>query len=266
MPSRYCSLGHRARGSIALTSAVMVLGAFLQGPGVAQDRRSGTTSKVEEIIPPPLLGAGPYFSDSFSGSQLGADWKLMNPDPQAWTLQPKQKSLLIITQEGSLHDSKSLKNWLVLNKDPPSDDYEVITEASIQIQGIGNEVAMSLFSDDQNGFLVSFRGNEEYSSLRRRPLFRKVFQGKNTDFWGEFRAGAAAQSERIFLKIERDGNEYCGFYAFSDKPANTDELKWAKMGTLPWINFHGKLVLYAANLQAAPQVGAEFYSLQIRKK
>ena len=44
------------------------------------------------------LPAGVYFSDSFSGSQLAPEWKVMNGDAQGWTMQPKQKSLLIISK------------------------------------------------------------------------------------------------------------------------------------------------------------------------
>ena len=220
-----------------------------------------TIDKTTAAVAP----GGANFSHSFSGSQLSSDWKLMNADAQRWTMQPRQKSLLIQTQTGTLSDTKTLKNWLVLNRDLPADDFEIIVEASIQIQAIGNYVSIALVTDDQNYFSVSFQGY--CCGARRGPYFNKVFQGKNTYFGGAVRGdGAATQPEHIFLKIEREGNQYSGFYAYEDQPTTVEQIQWAKMGTLPWINFHGKLVLTAANYQDAPEVAAEFYSVLIRKR
>ena len=220
-----------------------------------------TVDKRADAVAP----GGAYFSDGFSGSQLGPDWKLMNADAQRWTMQPKKKSLLIITQTGTLSDSKNLKNWLILNRDLPADDFEVIVEASIQIQGAGNQVTIALYGDDQNYLWMVFQGDNSW--IRRTPYLGKCFQGKNTYFAGGSKGdGQAQQPERIFLKIEREENQYSGFYAYADQPTSVDQIKWIKMGTLPWINFHGKLVLYAANYQGAPEVAAEFYSVLIRKK
>ena len=204
---------------------------------------------------------------SYSGSHLGApDWELRNPDPQRWTLHPKKGSLLIQTPNGSLSDSKSLKNWLIFNKALPADDFEIIVEASIQMQGAGNYVAIALFADDQNYLFVDFQG-DDVCGIRRTPYFSKVFQGKATSLAGEQRCGGvAAQPERIFLKIERQEDTYSGFYAYEDQPTTVDQIKWGRIGSLPWINFHGKLVLLAANYREAPEVAAEFYSVLIRKK
>jgi hypothetical protein len=190
----------------------------------------------------------------------------MNGDPQRLALQPNKKSLLIIAQTGLLTDSKTLKNYLMLNRDLPADDFEVIVEASLQIQGVGNAAGIALFGDDQNYLWVGFQGDQWGGNIARTPYFSKVFQGKGTNFTGERRFGLASQLEHIFLKIEREENQYSGFYAYADKPMSIEEIPWAKMGTLPWISFHGKLMLAAANYQDAPEVSAEFYSVLIRKK
>jgi tetratricopeptide (TPR) repeat protein len=211
--------------------------------------------------------AGVY-SYSFSDSYLAPEWKMVNPDAQRWTLQPKNKSILIITQSGSLSDSKNLKNWLILRRDLPTDDFEVIVAASIRIQNVGNELGVALFSNDQNYIYVKYSG-ESGLDIKRTSHFGRVFQGQggNSVFDGKFTFGSVQQVEPIFLKIDRGGNEYSGSYAYADKLGQSvDDVKWVSMGTLPWINFEGKLVLFAANFQGAPEVAAEFYSIQIRQK
>ena len=228
-------------------------------------RKSPTPTPDKTVAP--VAPGGAY--GSYSGSELVAPgWEMRNPDPIRWTMQPRQKSLLIQTQTGTLSDSKNLKNWLMLNKDLPVDDFEVVVEASIQIQGIGNQVVIALFVDDQNYFAVTFQGGNYYGGIKRVPYFGKRFQGKDITYFGGGTKGdgPARQPERIFLKIDREGSQYSGSYAFVDQPATIDQIKWEKMGTLPWINFRGRLVLYAANYQDAPEVAAEFYSVLIRKK
>jgi len=210
--------------------------------------------------------AGVLFSEGFAGSKLAADWKLMNADEQRWTLQPNKKSLLIITQNGLLTDSKNLKNYLLLNRELPADDFELIVEESLQIQGVGNYAGTALFSDDKNYFWLDLQGDPWGDNIARTPYFSKIFQGKATNFGGERRFGRASQLEHIFLKVEREGNQYSGYYAYTDKPTGIEEIAWVKLGTLPWINFHGKLMLAAANFQDGPEVSAEYYSVLIRKK
>jgi hypothetical protein len=93
-----------------------------------------------------------------------------------------------------------------------------------------------------------------------------MFQGKGTNLTGERKYGVASEPEHIFLKLERETNQYGGSYAYVDKPMKLEETQWAKLGTLPWINFRGKLALVGANSKDAHEVSAEFHSVLIRKK
>jgi len=174
---------------------------------------------------------------------------------------------MIQTCTGSLSDSKSLKNWLVLKRDLPADDFEIVVEASIQIQAVGNYLSMALFQNDQNYFAIQFQGDSWGNNIRRGPHFYKVLEGKTTEFGGQEKGfGLAVHAEHIYMKIERQEDNYSAFYAYVDKPAKADEIQWVKMGTLPWINFNGKLALLAANYQDGPEISAGFHSVVIRNK
>jgi len=214
----------------------------------------------------PPAQPGIYFSDDFARKELGRDWKMMNPDPNKWTMQPEQKSLLFATQTGALSDTKNLKNWLVLEKDLPTTNFAVTVEASIQMQGTGNYIFAALFQDDENHILIGLTGWP--SLLGRTPFFSQRSQGTDAaNFLGEDRNGAAPGPERIFFKIDRTANRYSGAYAYADQAASADQLTWKMLGTVTWINFRGKLVLGAAKTKdTSPQIGAEFHSVLIHKK
>lgn len=255
--------------NLRVSLAVAATFALISFPAqVITGQNPDNTKAVKPIGKAPALSENKpiYFSDDFSGSRPAPEWKLEHQDAQRWTMQPKQKSLLVITQTGALKDSNNLKNLLILSKELPGDDFEAIVEASIQIEGVGNYVGLALFSDDHNYFWVGFQGDNYYGEPNRTPHFTKVFQEKDTDFAGEARRGRALQPELIFLKIEHEGNQFSGFYAYADKPMKAEEVSWVKLGTLPWINFHGKLALVGANYKEAPEVSAEFHSVLIRRK
>ena len=127
-------------------------------------------------------------------------------------------------------------------------------------------MSVALFEDDQNYLWIGLSGDEWGNNINRRPHFGRVSGGKSTfDREAENRFGTAGQPERIFFKIDRMGDQYNGFYAYVEKSIDIDQIAWKKLGTVPWIDFNGKLVLYAVNLRdKAPEVAAEFHSVRIR--
>jgi len=174
-------------------------------------------------------------------------------------MQPKRKSIMIITQKGGCL-GKDSKNLLVLDKELPTEDFEVIVRASAQFQGAGTQIAMFFFNDEANHIAEYL----EQDSNAVRTYFQKVFQGQLN---GQLHADVAAHD--IYLKMDRDSNEYSGYFATIDpaKPVNVDQIQWVKLGTLPWIHFQPKLALCACiGWGEPPQVSAEFYSVLIRKK
>ena len=117
---------------------------------------------------------------------------------------------------------KDGKNLLVLDKELPADDFEVIVKASAKFQGReGNQIAIILFKDEANYFWMPVQN--EYSAVGNPPVhvyFQKLFQGRQT---GSFESYSSAQ---VYLKIERSGNDYTGYFANLDpaKPENVDKI------------------------------------------
>jgi TIR domain len=232
-----------------------------------------------------------YFFDDFSADKLKPYWKVLDPNPSKWTLQSNKSSLLIITERGSISgSSRNLKNQFVLDRSMPKGNYEVIAKASFQIQGTLNSISIALFRDDENFLELSYWGQPTSDTLFSGDLVHYDFyrtvsfvkeeggQRKLLTVPKDKAAKGPSDSPRpLLLKIERDGNQYTGYYApFSPArpPQNyIDDVSWLKIGTHALIDFDGKLSLWANNGNAniyqkgpPPEVAAEFDFVLVRER
>lgn len=229
------------------------------------------------------------FFDDFSDDKLDPHWKILNHNPSKTTIQPKKGTLLIITERGSIATAATnLKNQYVLDLSLPKDNYEVIAKASLQIQSTNNSISLGLFKDEDNFLELIYWGrpsidnkfpdgvdNEFYRTVsftkEERGQRRGFSTEKTTDTRGPLQAPL-----HFLLKLERNGNEYTGYFARfpTDRPPeNIDQVRWYKLGTHAWIDFDGKVSLWARNAnfnihgQGPPrEVAAEFDFVLIREK
>jgi hypothetical protein len=207
---------------------------------------------------------GGAYSAAFDQNDLPKEWKLVNPDENRWTMQPKRKSVMLITQKGSCPNLKDGKNQLVLERSLPSDDFELIVRVTSHFEVPGSMLAANLVRDEDNYFSLQLYSDNYLGQTRHAVYFAKRFQGQDT---GHYRADVEGARD-AYLKIVREGSEYSGSYALIDSatPATPDKLKWVSLGTLPWIHLQPKLVLCGANYADAPEVSAEFFSVTVGPK
>jgi hypothetical protein len=217
-----------------------------------------------QLRQPPALPESAAATTNFDGNALPKDWRLMNPVEDHWTMQPKRKSLMIISQKtAGCVNGKDGKNLLVLDRPLPPGDFEAIARVSSDFQTHGTQLALGLWSDDANYFWVTFQGDSNYGTLVRRSYFQKISQGQAV---GSFQQDVGNSNE-LYLRIAREGNEYSGFLAAVDpaKPFEAGKIPWSKLGTIPAIRFTGKLAVCAHNFEdGAPEAGAELYSVTVR--
>ena len=141
-----------------------------------------------------------------------------------------------------------------------------------------------MFQDDDNFIEIGYWGREyKYNlnmsvTISRQPHFTKEFQGKRNILLGSKRGfGAVGSPETIFLKIERIGNQYNGYYSFVESaiPKNIDDIRWTNLGSQTWINLRSKLSFWADNSndristnggwRDSAEVAAEFAFILIRE-
>jgi beta-xylosidase-like protein len=225
---------------------------------------------------PKIVGSA-FFADDFGGGKLGPKWKVIEEDKKKWSLQSNPRSLLVITQKGSIWGSaKDLKNQFILNVDLPKRNFEVIAKASFQIQNQHNSLSIAVYKDDDNFLEIGYWGQPWGYNVRRVPHFTKEEGSQRNDLFADARGyGGSNSPENFYLKIERDSNQYSGYYSFVETkaPDSIDDIRWTKIGTQAWINFDGKLAFWADNNNAevpfgitSPEVAAEFDFVLIREK
>lgn len=248
---------------------------------------TGSRPKTTSSLIPDAAKA--LFFDDFSGEQLNPRWKILNHNPSKTSVQPKNGKLLIVTERGSIAGTATnLKNQYVLDLSLPTGNYEIIAKASLQIQSTHNSISLGLFKDDDNFLELTYWGRPstdiEFSEgvdneFYRVVSFVKEELGRRTAFStgnSKDARGPRKESWHFLFKIERSGNEYIGYFAsFSTErpPENIDQVRWHKLGTHVWIDFDGKLSLWATNRNSnihgkgrPREVAAEFDFVLLRGK
>jgi len=236
----------------------------------------------------PGAAKAPFFED-FSGNPLNPRWKILNHNPSKTAIQPEKGTLLIVTESGSIAGTATnLKNQYVLDLSLPKGNYEVIAKASLQIQSTHNSISLGLYKDDDNFLELIYWGSPSTDTkfsdgvdndFYRTVSFVKEELGRRAAFSTEKRPDARGPRKEpwhFLLKIERNGNEYTGYFARfpTDRPPqNIDQLRWYKLGTHAWVDFDGKLSLWARNGNSTihgkgrpREVAAEFDFVLFREK
>ena len=264
--------------------------------GEKEEAPKESTPKAKPPAPAPqaassaIPGAAnaPFFED-FSGNQLDPRWKIINHNPGKTALQPAKGTLLIVTEKGSIAGAATnLRNQYVLDWALPKGNSEVIAKASFQIQSTLNSLSLGLFKDDDNFLELFYWGRPSTdarfsdgvdSDFYRTVSFVKEERGRRAGFSSEKRAdsrGPRKEPWHFLLKIERNGNEYTGYFARfpTDRPPHSiDQLRWNKLGTHVWVDFDGKLSVWAKNGNSSihgkgrpRETAAEFDYIMFREK
>ncbi len=233
--------------------AVMYQVGYLGGPK-RQAAPIQPSKEVSHSQNMPGSPSGRYFFDDFSTPMLRSEWTVLEADNKRWEIEANSQKLLIITQKGTLSESgKNLKNQFILNLNLPEDDYEVIVKASIQIQSQHNAMSIALFQDDDNFLELGYSGRVgpiNNTFIMRVPHFAKEIDGRRNVLLGEEPRWHAAESpETMFLRIERIGSEYNGYYSIVKSQAvwEIEDIRWTKIGTQVWSGLDGKLSIWADN-------------------
>ena len=261
-------------GFLLLVVGVAVDGGLLERLPLSSGR-GPTTAGI--VVQPNEDFSSVQFIDDFTSPRLGSEWQIIERDDRMWAIQPDESSLLIVTQKGSIWgEAANLKNQFVLDVDLPREDFEVIVKGSIQIQNQQNLMSVALFQDDNNFLEIGYWGDPSVGyGVFPTLIFAKETDAQRNVIVDRRASGPTESPETVFLRIERIGNQYSGYYSFVDArpPAMLDDIRWTKIGTHAWINFEGRLSLWADNSNTGlygggdpPEVAVEFDFVAIRAK
>jgi hypothetical protein len=212
------------------------------------------------LVPLPATNTSGDFTETFTGTELGRSWMMVNPDPNHWVMQPSRKSLLLTSQKTPCPSEKEGKNLLRLEKPLPSGDFEIIVRASVLLQTAGHDFVIALWTSDSDYLSLGAYHSGSYQIA----AFSKTFQGQT----GTPLSSNVTPINDALFRMERSGNTFTASIAKIDPSNAVDpaQARWTTLGTLPWIRFQGKLAMCVYNYQDAPETSVEISSVSVRSK
>lgn len=162
-----------------------------------------------------------FFEDDFSSATLKPGWKWVKLDATHWSLTQHPGFLRIVTEKGGLYGSQNTNRNLLVRA-APSGDFEVTTRLlfkptqNFQIAGI-------LIYQEWDNFLWLARAfcSAAPPTCQNNGIYFDHEEGGRSE-GGNF-ATAVTSKKNTYLKIERSGKRYAGY--FSD-----DGLSWTRIG------------------------------------
>ncbi len=122
-----------------------------------------------------------YFEDQFNGDTLGADWGVLNPDPDAYL--EENGALSIVAADGTAVDYAAGVNVLRLDKPVPKGDWTMTARFSLVPQTMGEVFRIGIARDDKSSLLASVvLENRNYAATAVDIRAGKSAAGKDTGF------------------------------------------------------------------------------------
>ena len=196
--------------------------------------------KLADAKPAPNVtatAAGVYFFDDFDGDELGKDWDVMNPDPDAYIVEDGKLTVLLSdTQKPSLDN---IPNVFRLLKPIPKGDWTMTARIEFSPQTMSEWMRIGVAKRDGKGLLSSLQMyTSNYGRDTRAYLRGDKRTRKNSEFSQELlkfyvkdarnlsgrTSVFASYVKAIYLKLEKRGRRYISS-AKIEPPASLDKAK-----------------------------------------
>ncbi len=209
-------------------------------------QQASQTAKEPEPEPEPKpVAKGPaiYFEDNFDGEDLGPDWEILNPDPDAYLVE--NGILTMVSADKTPATYADAENVLRINKPIPSGDWTMTARFVFRPQTMGETFSIGVAKDNENSLLASLH-MRSYNYALTQTFVRgdKIARGEATGF------------ERSLLDIESRDIEVRASQ-FADK-VKAVQLRLEKSGR----NYVAALRFEATNPGAEGAVSEEWYTVQ----
>ncbi|MGD8309930.1 MAG: VWA domain-containing protein, partial [Chromatiales bacterium] len=119
-------------------------------------QQASQTAKEPEPEPEPKpVAKGPaiYFEDNFDGEDLGPDWEILNPDPDAYLVE--NGILTMVSADKTPATNAEAENVLRINKPIPSGDWTMTARFVFRPQTMGETFSIGVAKDNENSLLAS---------------------------------------------------------------------------------------------------------------
>lgn len=166
--------------------------------------------------------AGVYeevWQETFEGSDLNADWEVINPDPDAYLVE--DGSLLLVASQAATPASDTFQNIVQLKKDLPQGDWRLTARIRFQPQ-VGVDRLYLGVRDDHGSWIAAVAEGSWYGACCGNDIYLNVAGlkfsgGKETRLDGVAMSAHNAHATKLsqfiasvpaLLRIEKTGRQY----------------------------------------------------------
>ncbi len=180
--------------------------------------------------------------DEFDGTELNPRWSWVREDPALWSL-TAQPGALQITANGTLFGDYNSANLLLTPA--PVGDFRLVSHLSIAPTENYQAGALLIYQDDDHYIELT----RYYNDGNQIVAFNKT--------WGPewFGDGITDPATDLYLRIDRRGNEYMGFYSL-------DNSTWNFIGAQSISFTDPKMGMYAS-IGPGSQIPVNYYSVAL---
>lgn len=151
------------------------------------------------------------YDDEFNGPNINPSWYWYNENPLNWSLSKSPGNLQITSTEGDWVDAcePDVENLLLLQPNLP--DYVLTTKLDFNPTANFQQAGLIAFEDNYTRVKLSAAYNNEQFSGQIIE-FVMVLDGVRTNRYHV----AADLTQPIYLKLEKSGNIYTGYYSYDN--------------------------------------------------
>ncbi|MDR0670749.1 MAG: hypothetical protein LBF64_00355, partial [Oscillospiraceae bacterium] len=173
-----------------------------------------------------LLGAAGYDStEDFDDGALDSNWSWVRENAASWNLTSVPGSLTITSEAGDLRGNTNTAKNLLL-RDAPDGDWVIESKVNFSRKPLVNneQGGIIAYLDDSNYLLLAWKMRATTGNLQQGTHaveFLREQGGAQTSFLNYYKdvseRAAGVNQDQIWLRIEKKGNTYLGYFSNNGK-------------------------------------------------
>jgi hypothetical protein len=176
-----------------------------------------------------------YFEDRFDGGELGPDWEVVNPNPDAYLVEGGV--LTMLAADGTPATFSAAKNVFRLGKPIPDGDWTMTARILFAPHTMGEIIRIGVAKDDSNSLLTSLQLSQnihEHFGTKFEVRGDKLTGGEAAGFAREVHTIAEQDLElrsaqftdkikAVLFRLEKSGRQYTSAVQFESTDASAED-------------------------------------------
>jgi alpha-glucuronidase len=203
-----------------------------------------------------MLGAPGSGTEDFDGRTLDGKWSVVRENAETWDLTSVPGALTITSEEGDLRGNNNTAKNIIL-RDAPDGDWVIESKVNFSRRPeVNNEQGgIIVYLNDQNYLMLAWKMRATNGSLQQGTHaveFLREQGGTQTSYQNFYKdvseRAAGVDQDQIWLRIEKKGNQYLGYFSNNGK-----DWKPSRLATSTQVSANP--ITFTPNVSAPVKVG-----------